>query len=266
MVKINIGCAGWDYKDWIGPFYPKNLNREEHLSHYAKIFDFIEINNTFYNVPSEKAVQRWYDQVPEDFKFSVKVWQNITHQKENLDNKDFIDLFFSRLRPLEPKLSGYLWQFPPRFKYSPDHTSQLKRALRYIPSESDIFIEFRHNSWFSPDILKQLTIKSSISFVTPYLERVKPYYLPNQAIYYIRLIGDHTLTAFNRVQRDQVDVMDDLHHNLNFLVKQPKIKEIIVIFNNNFRGFAPENVNQLKKSMNLPYQNFNFQKKLLDFL
>ena len=69
MVKIFVGCAGWDYKDWIGPFYPKNLKREEHLSYYSKFFDFNEINNTFYNIPSEIAVQRWIDQVPENFRF-----------------------------------------------------------------------------------------------------------------------------------------------------------------------------------------------------
>lgn len=266
MVKIFVGCAGWDYKDWIGPFYPKNLKREEHLKYYSKFFDFNEINNTFYNVPSKMAVQRWIDQVPEDFRFSVKVWQNITHQKENLDNEEYIDLYFSRLRPIETKLSGFLWQFPPRFKYTPDHLAQLKRALSYAYTDCDFFVEFRHNSWFSPEIFEQLRIKSSIFFVTPYKEHIKPYFFPNQEKYYIRVLGDRTLTSFNRVQRDQAEIMEDLHFNLNLLIRKPDIKQIVVIFNNNFRGFAPENVNELKKHLNLPNQLFNFQKKLLDFI
>ncbi len=266
MAKISVGCAGWDYKDWIGPFYPKKLKREDHLNFYSKIFNIVEINNTFYNVPYNGAVQNWYEWVPDNFRFTIKVWQNITHQKENIDNESFIDLFFSRMKPLEPKISGYLWQFPPRFKHSTDHASQLRRALEISPTSVKHFIEFRNNSWFSPDNLKPFLINSKISFVTPYMERVKPYYYPDQANYYIRLIGDHTLTVFNQIQRDQTEIMIDVHKNLNVLQKKPKVKEIIVIFNNNFRGFSPEDANTLKKEMGLPTHRFNLQRKLADFL
>jgi len=79
MVKINIGCAGWDYKDWVPSFYPKSLEKYNRLNFYSRFFDLIEINTTFYNVPKYSIVKKWNGRVPEKFKYVIKVWQKITH-------------------------------------------------------------------------------------------------------------------------------------------------------------------------------------------
>ena len=94
MVKISLGCAGWDYKDWVGPFYPKPLERYNHLEFYSKFFDIIEINSTFYNIPNKVTVSNWNNQVPQDFKFIVKVWQKITHNLNDPDLDYLLSQFF----------------------------------------------------------------------------------------------------------------------------------------------------------------------------
>jgi len=108
MVKINIGCAGWDYNDWVGVFYPKPLERYNYLEFYSKFFDVIEINSTFYNIPKKSTVLNWYNQVSPDFKFIVKVWQKITHNLNDPDLDYMISQFFNNLTPLLEKATVYL--------------------------------------------------------------------------------------------------------------------------------------------------------------
>ena len=88
MEKIYVGCAGWEYSGWIGPFYPKNLKKENHLRYYADHFNFMEINSTFYNLPKEKTVRHWLNQVPKHFLFAIKVWQKILIPRKVLNRSN----------------------------------------------------------------------------------------------------------------------------------------------------------------------------------
>lgn len=266
MSKIIGGCAGWDYKGWIGPFYPKNLKREHYLSHYSKIFNFNEINATFYNLPKEKAVRDWVKKVPNDFLFSIKVWQNITHKIKDLDIESLIEIFFTRMKILESKIFGYLFQFPPRFKCKEKNLRFLEKIISSLPSQSKYFLEFRDNSWFNPKILESFVDSPRINIVTSYIDGIDPHYYPEQSLYYIRLIGNHELEFFDRIQREQDQALNDLDQNVKSLVESPKVKKLIVIFNNNFRGFAPEDANDFKKRFGLSFHRFPIQQNLFDFI
>ena len=105
MPKISVGCAGWDYNDWIGPFYPKSMERYHHLVYYAKYFDIVEINSTFYNLPSEDIVNNWALRIPKSFRYIVKVWQKISHNLNDPELESYIAQFFSRMVYLEEKTS-----------------------------------------------------------------------------------------------------------------------------------------------------------------
>ncbi len=265
MGRIYIGCAGWDYKDWIGPFYPKLLETQNRLGFYAKYFDIIEVNTTFYNLPKFSIVQNWSEQVPADFKFTVKVWKEITHNFKNVNIEDSISQFFYRLSPLKEKTFAYLLQFPPWFKFNEKHLSQLKYLISELPTENKYFIELRDNSWFNEDLLYDVLKNSTIILGTTYMPGIKAYYLPRQETYYIRLIGDRELTVFDRVQRDQEESINDLLRNLYMIEKMPNINEIFIIVNNHFRGNAPESANLLKRRLKIPLREFNQQKKLSDY-
>ena len=266
MARIYIGCAGWDYKDWIGQFYPKLLESLNRLGFYTKFFNVIEINTTFYNLPKFSTAQNWSDQVPEDFKFIVKVWQEITHKLKDGNIEDSISQFFYRLSPLKEKTFAYLLQFPPWFKYTQKHFHHLKYLLSELPTENKYVIELRDNSWFNEDLLYKIIGSLPIIFGTTYMPGIKAYYIPKQNTYYIRLIGDRELTVFDRIQRDQKENLSDLVNNINTFKKSPNIYEIFIIVNNHFTGFSPTTVNQLKKEFNLPVINFSPQKTLKDYL
>ena len=217
MVKISFGCAGWDYTDWIGSFYPKLIESQNRLGFYAKYFNIIEINTTFYNLPKISTVQSWCDQVPGDFKFTVKVWQEITHKFKDASIEDSISQFFNRLSPLKDKIFAYLLQFPPWFKYSEKHFHQLKYLIRELPTENKYIIELRDNSWFNEDLLPKVIERPTIILGTTYMPGIKAYYMPRQKFYYIRLIGDRELTVFNRIQRDQKENVSNLINEIGAL-------------------------------------------------
>jgi len=266
MVNIEIGTAGWDYKDWVGPFYPKQLERSHHLEYFSKFFDLVEINSTFYNLPSIDMVKNWKIRVPANFCFIIKMWQKITHNLDDPDLDSHIENFFSTMEHLNGKIKAFLLQFPPWFKYTESHLRKLNSLLKVIPSEFKYIIELRDNSWFNPIILSKFIDGKKIILGTTYKPGIIPYYLDNQNNYYIRLIGDRELTIFNRIQREQKNSLSDLNENIEKLVKLPNIYEIFIIVNNHFAGFAPQSANELKKQWGLSYHQFNTQKSLIDFL
>lgn len=265
MVKIYIGTAGWDYKDWIGSFYPKLLESHNRLRFYTKYFNVIEINNTFYSLPKISTVQNWSEQVPSDFKFIVKVWQEITHNFKNANIEHSISQFFYRISPLKDKIYAYLLQFPPWFKYNEKHIDQLKYLISELPTENKYIIELRDNSWFKEEIVSEIVNGTNFVFGTTYMPGINAYYLTNQNIYYIRLIGDRELSVFNRIQRNQEDSLNDLLRNLQMIEKIPNIYEIFIIVNNHFQGHGPASAHQLKKRLKIPLNEFNQQKKLSDY-
>ncbi|MHA2390846.1 MAG: DUF72 domain-containing protein [Promethearchaeota archaeon] len=266
MARIEIGTAGWDYKDWTGNFYPKRLERSQHLAFYSKYFNLVEINSTFYNLPSKQIVENWFNQVPQDFRFVVKVWQNITHTLDDPELDSKIISFFSTLTPLKKKLKAILLQFPPWFKFTESHLKKLKTLLNEIPSEYKYIIELRDDSWFNPEILSEFIDGVRLILGTTYKPGIRPYFFKNQNYYYIRLIGDRELTIFNRIQRKQGDARRNLKENIEKLEKKPSIQEIFIIVNNHFQGFAPESANELKKKFGLSYTLFSTQTSLSDFI
>lgn len=266
MVKIDIGTAGWDYKDWVGSFYPKQLERARHLTYFSKYFDIVEINSTFYSVPSLDMVKNWKLRVPEKFRFIVKVWQKITHNLNDPELDSNIVTFFSTMKLLKEKIMAFLFQFPPWFKFSESHLGKLKSLFKELPSEYKYIVELRDNSWFYSEILTQFIDGDQVILGTTYMPEVIPYYMENQNYYYIRLIGDRKLTIFNRIQRNQKDALIDLYKNVQNLNKISEIYEIFIIVNNHFQGSAPESVNNLRKKFGINFHSYNPQKSLTEYV
>ena len=266
MMKIYVGTAGWDYNDWVGPFYPPKLEKYRYLPYYAKYFDIIEINSSFYSLPTLEMAESWNSRVNESFRFTLKVWQNITHKIENPQIDVDIDNFLVNIEPLKDKISLLILQFPPWFKHSEKHESHLKFILNGFPKDYQLAVELRDNSWFEKDGSEFIESNKKCFFITSYLQNLKPYYPLNQEVYYIRLIGDRELSKFNQIQRDQKQSIDHLYSNINQLQKKSNIHEIFIIVNNHFSGFAPETANQIKKDLNLSVKNFSHQAKISEYL
>jgi uncharacterized protein YecE (DUF72 family) len=152
---LRIGCSGWNYDHWRnGVFYPPRLASRSWLEFYARHFDTVEVNATFYRLPRETAVANWVEQSPPDFVFTVKMSRYVTHVKRLRELPASLDLFYGRIAPLveSPKLGPVLWQLPPTFKRD---DARLAEALAELPPGRHAF-EFREPSWFADDVYELL--------------------------------------------------------------------------------------------------------------
>ncbi len=265
MANIVVGCAGWDYADWVGVFYPRKLAKTDQLAHYAKFFDFVEVNSTFYNLPTHETLLKWGKVVPDHFRFAIKIWNRITHTRDTENLEARISTFFTQLKVLEPKIACYLLQFPPRFKYSSENRVRVRHLLETIPTSRMIVVELRDNSWFVPGALDNILDTEQHILGVSYIPGYNPIYLQGQSRYYIRCVGDRQLTVFNRVQRKQESIMTAVEKKIRDLSPSDSIRDIFIIFNNHFTGFSPETANEFKRRIGLPARNFTSQKTLFDF-
>lgn len=151
--KIRIGTSGWHYDHWIGRFYPEDLDKSRWLGFFARTFDTVEINNTFYRLPSEATVEKWRNDSPEKFLFTVKASRYITHIKRLKDTTESLAIFYGRISLLKEKLSSVLYQLPPNFRKDLD---RLEAFLKSLPPKPLSVFEFRNKTWFSNDTYDML--------------------------------------------------------------------------------------------------------------
>jgi uncharacterized protein YecE (DUF72 family) len=153
--RVLIGCSGWNYADWRGPFYPeRGCPPSRWLEFYAQRFPTVEVNATFYRLARPDAVARWVKQTPPGFVFAPKISRYITHVKRLTDMDHAVRRFYEGIEPLvqSPKLGPVLWQLPENFHRSDE---RLQGALDRLPEGRHVF-EFRHASWFDEAVYAML--------------------------------------------------------------------------------------------------------------
>lgn len=156
--KYYIGTSGWHYEHWRGLFYPERLAKAKWLEFYAGHFGTVELNNSFYHLPSEKAFLGWRESSSEDFVFAVKVSRFITHIKRLKNVEEPVENFLSRARLLEGKLGPLLYQLPPNMKCN---SEVLESFLSLLPRGCKHVFEFRNESWINDgifDILRRYNV------------------------------------------------------------------------------------------------------------
>jgi len=155
---IRVGTSGFSYDEWKGSFYPENLPSSKYLSFYAEHLKTTEINNTFYRIPSQKMTARWVDQVPHDFRFTLKLSQRITHKKRLRDVDEEMSWFINGIEPLGELLGCILVQLPPWHRQELD---TIGAFLENYASRFKLAFEFRHESWFQPATYQLLQEKGA---------------------------------------------------------------------------------------------------------
>ncbi len=152
-MKINVGTSGFGHKEWKGKFYPDKIDPKEMLRYYAERLSTVEINNTFYHMPTEGLLKFWLEQVPDNFIFAFKAPQVITHLKQLQNVSEETDYLFRTLSTLGPKLGPVLFQFPRSFGVN---RQALEAFLTLIPPDAHCAFEFRNKSWLDAEILDLL--------------------------------------------------------------------------------------------------------------
>jgi uncharacterized protein YecE (DUF72 family) len=153
MTNLYVGTSGYSYKEWKGSFYPEKLAAKDMLAYYAERLKAVELNNTFYRLPQRSMVESWKAQVPDDFLFSVKASQRITHFKRLKEAGDETKYMLDVVSALEDRLGVVLFQLPPNMKKD---LERLESFLQFIPENIKATFEFRHPTWFEDDVLDLL--------------------------------------------------------------------------------------------------------------
>ena len=149
---IHVGTSGWAYDDWAGVFYPPGLRASDRLEYYASRFDALEVNVSFYRLPTPAMIDAWNRQLPENFQLIVKGPRTITHLKKLADYRELLKAFWARVRPLRA-LRMVLWQLPPTLGKD---VERLDGFLADLPAEVRHAVEFRHESWWDGEVVDVL--------------------------------------------------------------------------------------------------------------
>jgi len=191
-MTVHVGTSGYNYEAWRGSFYPEDLSAKKMLAYYAEQFDTVEINYSFYRKPTPKILEGWARQVPERFRFALKAWQRITHQKRLRDCAELVEPFADAARTLGARLAPILYQLPPNLKAD---LPLLRDFLHPLPRDLRAAFEFRHDSWLAEPVYQilaernvslclaesdRLTVPEVITADFVYFRLRKPEYAPDE--------------------------------------------------------------------------------------
>ncbi len=234
--SFRVGTSGWMYRHWIGVFYPAELKDRQWFEYYSRFFDTVEINSSFYRLPSEETFRNWARKAPEGFLYAVKAWRRITHLKKLRNAGSDIRVFLDRVRLLSEKLGPVLFQTPPGLKVD---VPLLEDFLTLLPVDLDLVFEFRHKSWFTDRIFDMLREKG-VGFCIMDHPHIPCPRIVTSRIVYVRMHGKGRLYQglYSR---------EDLEELAGFLFRSLEDASVAyVYFNNDFGGNAVRNAMKLK--------------------
>src|SRR5882672_6574150 len=156
-MNLHVGTSGYSYKEWKGSFYPEKLPAKDMLSYYSSRLAAVELNNTFYRLPQKSMVENWKAQVPDNFRFSIKASQRITHFKRLNEVADETKYLLDTVSVLEQRLGVILFQLPPNMKKD---LPRLQTFLDCLPPTIKAAFEFRHQTWMEDDVLAALRARN----------------------------------------------------------------------------------------------------------
>jgi uncharacterized protein YecE (DUF72 family) len=236
--KIHIGTSGWNYRHWFGRFYPEHLRQDELLAFYAKSFDTVEINNTFYHLPTIKAFNNWRETVPKDFLFALKASRFITHMKKLKAPKTSSKKLFNRMQRLEGKLGPILFQLPPGWSRNDE---RLARFLESLPAGHQYVFEFRDASWLTQDVYDLLKEHQAAFCIHDFRRETTPKEITADFTY-VRMHGPRRAAySGSYPPRALKEWAEQIHE------WQQQLRDIYVYFNNDANGDAIKNALKLRE-------------------
>jgi uncharacterized protein YecE (DUF72 family) len=239
----------------LGPFYPKGIENSKWLRYYSKVFNYVEIDSTFYRIPNEFMVKNWYKRTPDDFRFTAKFPKVITHDKRLSDfNEDQLNYFFESISELKEKLLALLIQLPPSIDIV-EGLDALRIILPYLDKRFRYAVEVRHRSWFQ-DLAYNFLENNNMCLVWSQLADIKTPPIVTSDFVYVRFIGDRSIHEkdFGTIQIDRIKEMKKVARNFG---KDPEASNLsgvrysIVAANNHYAGFGPGTVNIFRQLLGL---------------
>jgi uncharacterized protein YecE (DUF72 family) len=218
-----VGTSGYNYPEWRGTFYPEKFSTNKMLAYYAERFPTVEINYTFYRMPTEKLLEGWAGGTPDQFTFTLKAPRRITHDSKLHRCEELTQVFCRTARTLGPKLAVLLFQLPPTFKKD---AAVLRAFSETLPEGIRAAFEFRHPSWFDPEIFEVLRSQQLALCVADSEKLSAP----------VEMTADY---AYFRL-RDEGYQQPDIERWAGVLRNLPGVKDAYVYFKHEEQGLGPE--------------------------
>jgi uncharacterized protein YecE (DUF72 family) len=232
---VHIGTSGWHYKHWLGPFYPEKFPASKMLDYYARHFRTVEINNSFYRLPPQSAVENWRDSTPAGFCFAMKGSRFLTHMKKLNDPGTGIERFMERADLLGKKLGPIVFQLPPNWELN---LRRLETFLEALPKRHRYAFELRNETWRTEDVYRVLR-KHNAAFCIYELAGYHTEFTVTANFTYVRLHGPEGAYA-GSYDREK------LRHWADRIRKwMQDLRGIYVYFDNDQYGFAVKNAQTL---------------------
>jgi len=231
-----IGTSGWVYPHWRRVFYPKELRQRDWFAYYAQRFSTVEINNTFYRLPAERAWEHWREQAPPRFRYAVKGSRYVTHLKRLRDCAGPVETLVGRARLLTPHLGPVLWQLPPQMPYDGD---RLEAFLALLPRDVRHVFEFRHEGWFRPETYAALR-RHRAGFCAYHMVDEETPLLATADLVYLRFHGSDDRYGGRYTDRQ----LASWGRRLRALPRH--VRNVYVYFNNDLGGHALTNAETLR--------------------
>jgi uncharacterized protein YecE (DUF72 family) len=223
-MRVHVGTSGYNYTEWRGTFYPDDLPAKEMFGYYSKIFRTVEINYTFYRMPTQKTTAAWLAQAPDGFTYALKAPQRITHIQRLMNAGENVRFFCEAARVLGVHLGPLLFQLAPTFRC--DQT-RLAGFLAELPPDVRVAFEFRHDSWLTDEVFELLRSKNAALCIADFGDKTTPL-RPTARHGYFRL-------------RDEGYQPDDLAQWADRIVEQRDVwDEVFVYFKHEDEGKGPE--------------------------
>lgn len=254
MDELRIGCSSWTSDSWWGKVYPPGIPDGERLRYYARVFDSVEVDSTYYRPPAGFVVRGWRSKTPDGFRFTLKLTRDFLDPKRPVDSEK-LAAFTSAAKLLEDKLGPILLQFPPWVK--PGRASGfLDRLLDALDPTVRYAIELRDAGWFAEDVRRPLLrdlAERKVALAWSFLTYVDvPPELTTDFVY-LRFIGDHETVPAETHGEIRIDRTAELKLWADRLkARREEIRAAFVFFNNHFAGFAPASASRFREEMGLP--------------
>ena len=247
QIPVHIGTMGWSYADWNGVFYPNDTASRDAIALYARAFQAVEIDSTFYGTPREATVRHWKTATPDHFVFCPKVPRAITHDAGLIDVLELLREFARTMRLLGAKRGPMLLQMPPDFTRA--ELPALREFLPILPELQDadarFAIEFRHRSLLGEDVSELLREHNVALAAVDYAPMPKRFEATADFAY-LRLIGRHG--AFEHHRESQADKTPDIEKWVGALTaNEEKFRAAYVFCNNDYEGYSPDTCNKFKR-------------------
>lgn len=240
--SVYVGTSGWSYANWVGRFYPQDLRAQDRFAFYRRHFNTVEINLSFYRLPTQNTLDAWNRALPADFHLVLKGSRVITHVKRLSDCGEALARFWERAGQLRT-LRAVLWQLPPNFRQD---LERLERFLSGLPTRVRHAVEFRHESWWN-DRTARVLEKHGAAFVAVSTSQLPDTIYPTADFLYVRFHGPARSPVPGNYTREE---LARWAARLRPWVRRGRT--LYAFFNNDYRAYAVRNADTLLSLLPAP--------------